>query len=49
MGETEVADWLKAEYFAAPWDGWWVGAAGQTGVMPSNNDLESFWRVRRTP
>ena len=48
MGATEQAEWFYTEYCAAPYNGWWVGASEEVGVLPSNNDIESFWKALKT-
>lgn len=42
-GEVAYATWFEETYFNSPWDGWFVGAAGNvSGVLPNQNAIESF-------
>ena len=44
MGENELADTVKAEYFTPPFDSWFSTASGIPGLVPSSNHIEAWNR-----
>ena len=46
--ETKLAQVLDAEYLSAPYNCWHVTASGEPGVLPSSQNIESYWKSTKS-
>ncbi|GMF49488.1 unnamed protein product [Phytophthora fragariaefolia] len=41
LGELDFTAWISEQYLTDPWDGWFITASSEAGVIPNQNAIES--------